>query len=212
MRIQICFIVLVVSLCGCWKPKLLTITPRDATQEEIKHAIAQLPEGFRTALPDMNATNASRLDLHVWAFDFEGGPFNMIIETTGAESDAINWREPRIRCAADRGRLLIWLQPRESQRMAAELRDRFRSNKPQVPNLTVGIDTNDRSTVRDDNFGNPDKPVVPLWFGWKEADAKESKTPLTLKVGEVGSLLRIEAIEKSFEHPRKIVMSFQAEK
>src|ERR1700688_824638 len=101
VRYLICASALMVGLSGCWKPKILTITPRDPTPDEIKHAISQLPEGFRSALPDMNAANASRLDLHVWAFDFEGGPFKLIIETTGSESDdKLNMREPRLGCDA----------------------------------------------------------------------------------------------------------------
>jgi len=217
MRFRCSIIVLAVWLFGCGKPKPLNITPRDPTVDEIKHALRQLPEGFRAALPDaasptMDPANAGRLDLHVWAFDFDGGPFDMIIETIGAESGGINWREPRLRCDAERGRLLIRLLPRESSKMAQELRDKFRSNKPPVPNLSFGLDANDRSILRQDSFGNPDKPVVPLWFGWKEADVHESKTPVTLKAGEAGNLLRIEATEKDVANPRKIILSLQAVK
>ncbi|HEV3384901.1 MAG TPA: hypothetical protein VG097_08790 [Gemmata sp.] len=203
--------VLTISLCGCWKPKLLNITPRDASTDEIKHALTQLPEGFRAALPDLNPANAGRLDLHVWAFDFDGGPFDLAIETLGADSDKVSWRgEPRLRCDGERGRLLIWIQPRESAKMDPELREKFCSNKPQVPNLAIGIDTNDKSTLRMDSYGIPDKPFVPWWFGWKEVEVHESKTPLTLKVREVGSVLRIEAIEKGVANPRKVIVSFQA--
>lgn len=206
--------VLAVGFPGCWKPPLFRMTPREATHEEIEHALTQLPEGFQTALSHTNPSNAARLDLHVWAFDFEGGPFSTIIETTGAESsDKLDFREPRLKCDAERGRLLIWLQPRESNKMAPELRDRFRTNKPQVPNLAIGIDANDRSTLRmTTSFGHPDKPIVPLWFGWKDADVQEARMPLSLKVGEVGSFLRIEAVEKGSANPRKVVMSFQAAK
>jgi hypothetical protein len=205
---------LAIGFCGCWKIPVLKITPRDPTAEEIKHAITQLPEGFRDALPDTNPAQAARLDLNVWAFDFEGGPFNLIIETIGAESnDKVNMREPRLRCEGERGRLLIWLQPRDSSKMAPELRDRFRPNKPQVPNLVVGIDSNDQQTLRaTTSFGSRDKPLVPLWFGWKRADVHESKSPATLKVGEVASILRLEATEKDVEKPRKIILSFQAAK
>jgi hypothetical protein len=210
MRLRLLVFALIVSLSGCWKPKLLTITPRDATADEIRYAITQLPEGFRAALPDTNPANAARLDLRVWAFDFVGGPFDMVIETLGAESDQVNFREPRLRCDAERGRLLIWLQPRESAKMAPELRDKFRANKPQVPNLAIGIDTNDRTTLRMSSSGNPDKPVVPWWFGWKDADVRETTAPLALKVREVGSLLRIEATEKGVANTRKVIVSFQA--
>jgi hypothetical protein len=205
-------LLVVIGLCGCWKPPLLRMTPREATDDEIKYAISQLPEGFRAALQNTNPENAGRLDLRVWAFDYEGGPFNLIVETIGAESDRINFNNPRLRCEGEKGRVLIWLQPRESSRMAPELREKFRTNQPPVPNLALGIDTNDQRTVRLDSFGNPDKPVVPWWFGWNDADVSESTTPVSLKIGEVRSILRIEATEKGVPNPRKVILSFQAAK
>ena len=96
--------------------------------------------------------------------------------------------------------------------LIGELRERFRKNEPRVPNLTLGIDMNDKSILRIDNFGKPEKPVVPLWFGWSGADVHGSTLPVVLKVGEVESFLRIEAIEQAATNPRKVSMSFQAAK
>lgn len=211
MRLRMWIFMAAVGLCGCWKVPMVKVTPGEATDEEIKHVISELPEGFRAAQPDTSPVSAKKLDLHVWAFDFDGGPFNMVIETIGGEpSDRLNYREPRLHIDGERGRLLIWLQPRESPKMAAELREKFHSNKPQVPNLSFGIEANGRLATRADNYGKLNEPVVPLWFGWKDADVKASLTPVALKVREVASVLRIEACEKGVPSPRKIIVSFQA--
>jgi hypothetical protein len=213
MGFRSCVIVLTLGLSGCFKPAVLRIMPRDAADEEVKHALSQLPQCFRDALPDLNPVNAARLDLRVWAFDFEGGPFDMIIETIDAETKTSGLNAHSLRGEDERGRMLIWLQPCESSRMAPEIRDRFRANKSQVPDLAVGIEANDRPILGDaPHFRSPDKPAAPLWFGWTEVDLQESRPPVNLKVREVGTLLRLEATERGVEKPRKIILSFQAVK
>ena len=63
-----------------------------------------------------------------------------------------------------------------------------------------------------DTEGNPEKPLVPLWFGWKEAELKEQASPATLHAGENATILLIEATEKVADNPRKAKVVFTVQK
>lgn len=194
------------------------VKPRDATPAERAHAVAQLPAGFREGLAGPESEVARQLGLQVWAFEFKGGPFGCWIDL--AEDGQQTARSPhgrnpqtRIGCDGDEGVLLFWFLPRTTPQMPQPLKDRLLGNTPQVPNLFVGLATNGKKTLDMSQYDNPDKPIVPLWFGWKDADVREQPRGATLKPGEAADVLVIEATEKGAEgKPRKVKLSLTAVK
>ena len=205
---------------GCRKtaaPAVLEIQPREVSPDELKYAVTQLPTGFRDGLSGSEAEIAKQLGLRVWAFDFKGGPFGawIEIEETGqqtAQSPFARTPGMTLRCDGEEGMLLFWFQPRITQQMAQPLKDRLLGNEPQVPNLFVAVETDGKRTMRMEQHGNPDKPVVPLWFGWKEAELTEQASPATLNSGEYAAILLIEATEKIADNPRRAKLVFTVQK
>src|SRR4051794_9138512 len=175
----------------------LEIKPRDVTPDERAHAASQLPGGFREGLAGPDSEIAKQLGLQVWAFEFKGGPFGcwIDIEEEGqqtARSPHPRNPQTRIGCEGEEGVLLFWFLPRATPQMPQHLRERFLANAPQVPNLYGGLASNGKKTLDMSKYDNPDKPVVPLWFAWKDADVREQPRGATLKTGELAAILLIE--------------------
>jgi hypothetical protein len=196
----------------------LEIKPREVTPAERVQAVAQLPIGFREGLAGPESEIAKQLGLQVWAFEFKGGPFGcwIDIEEDGqqtAKSPYPRSPESWIGCEGKEGVLLFWFLPRTTPQMAQHLKDRFLGNTPQVPNLFIALATNGKNTLDMSQFDNPDPPIVPLWFAWKDADVREKPRGATLKPGETATILLIEATEKGAGgRPRNVKLSLTAVK
>jgi hypothetical protein len=89
--------------------------------------------------------------------------------------------------------------------MPQHLKDRFLENTPQVPNLFIALSTNGKTHLGTSEYDDPHKPIVPLCFGWKDADVREQPNGATLKREETAAILLIEAMEKGVEGRRKSV-------
>ena len=97
--------------------------------------------------------------------------------------------------------------------MPQHLKERFLANKPQVPNLFIALTTNGKNSLEMSQYDNPDKPIVPLWFTWKDADVREKPLGATLKPGESATILQIEATEKGAAgKPRNVKLLLTAVK
>jgi hypothetical protein len=92
--------------------------------------------------------------------------------------------------------------------MRQEVRDRLAKNPKQIPDYFLALALDDAPAAhwsRTPDFG---KPQVPLWFGWGQADLKETSDAVTLKAGAEGTILLLEATEKGVAAPRsaKVVL------
>jgi hypothetical protein len=190
-------------------PMNLEIGTRPPTGAELKRAVTDVLGEFHLDLPGSSEEIAKQLGLRLWAFDFNGGPFGCWTEMddSGERSRDPSREGATVPCDSKTGTLLVWLQPRVTQQMPVDLRNKLLSNKPAVPNMVLVIEANDKSIDRYEDNRNSKTPIVPLWFGWKDVDLKELVERKTIKPGEAASLVRIFAKEKDAANPRSA--SFQ---
>jgi hypothetical protein len=196
----------------------LEIKPRDVTPAERARAVSLLPSGFRQGLAGSEDEIAQQLGLQIWAFEFKGGPFGcwIDIEEVGQQTATSPYpRNPvsRVSCEAEEGALLFWFLPRTTPQMPQHLKDQFLKKAPQIPNLFIALATNGKKVLDESQYGNPRKPIVPLWFAWKDADVREQPHAVMLKPGESATILGIEATEKgAVGKPRGVRLSLAAVK
>jgi hypothetical protein len=202
-----------VAGCGKGKQTSLEITPREVRSAELIYAVSELPAGFREGLSGSEPEMAKQLGLQVWAFDFKGGPFGcwIDIEEKGQQTAISPFPRSataRIGCEGEEGVLLFWFLPRTTPQMPQHLKDRFLSNTPKVPNLFIALDCNGKKTLDMSQYDNPDKPIVPLWFGWKEAEARTQAHTAVLEPEKLATILMIEATEREAAgSPKKVKLS-----
>jgi hypothetical protein len=216
--IVVALVVIVVIYQQVTQPTVLEIRPREVTADEVQYAVSELPAAFREGLSGSEAEVAKQLGLRDWAFDFTGGPFGcwIDIEETGQQTagplPSRKHPEMTINCDGKEGVLLFWFQPRITPQIPQPLKERFLGNKTGPPDLCLALDTNGKKTLRMANYGKPATPIVPLWFGWKDAEVKEQLDPVILKAAQTATILVIEATEKDVSNPRRVKLFITAVK
>jgi hypothetical protein len=199
-------------------PTVLEIQPREVTPEERQYAAGELSANVRKGLSGSEADAADQLGLLIWAFDFKGGPFGCWIDFEETGQQTATSPMPRkypnmlLTCDGKEGTLLLWLQPRTTPQMPQQLKDRFLRNEPQIPDLSIGMDSSGHKALRMADYEKPSGAITPLWFGWKEAGVKEHLSPATLKPEQTATILLIEATEKNTSNPRQVKLILTARK
>lgn len=196
---------------------ILQIRPSKLTTSEWKRAVAELPAVFREGLTGTDEEKARAVGMLAWAFEYENGPILCWIEVGETGQQTVEIATSVLRAYSNpstkaHGRVLLWLQPRSSSAMRPEIRDRLAKNPNQVPDYFLALapdDTPVRQWSRNPGFG---KPQVPLWFGWGQADLKETSDAVTLKAGAEGTILLLEATEKGVAAPRGAKLVLKAER
>jgi hypothetical protein len=192
----------------------LEIRPAKLTAEEWKHVLAELPEVFRIGLKGSDEENAQALGLRSWAFSYEGGPLQcwFEIQETGQKTFESRIPGPGTSYASDKekGRILLWLQPRSAKEMLPEVRKRLEKEPKQVPDYFLQLDIGGERRLQMALYPGFAQPKIPLWYGWAMADVKVLSDLTALKAGESGTALVIEATEKGTAKPRTVKFALKA--